>query len=145
MANVNTLDSRISTGPGKLVFGKTGDQNEFSALVTKAELNPSVNTEDGKHVLSGDYAPGKDTITWTMELTCFINLKKNGIWDWCFTNRGKEVEFEFRPVEGEKSAKFTGTVKVRPLGVGGEVNKEMSKDLTFPLVGEPVFTPVQEP
>ena len=63
MANVNTLDSRISTGPGKLVFGKAGAQNEFSGQVTKAKLDPSVKSGGGKIVFSGDYAPSKKTIT----------------------------------------------------------------------------------
>ncbi|NQX26833.1 hypothetical protein HQQ81_05640 [Microbacteriaceae bacterium VKM Ac-2854] len=127
-------------GPGSLKLGETASPIEFAAQLTKAALTPSVDSEDDIPVLSGDILAGDDTTTWELSGTVMQDYDLESLEDWCFENRSTVVPFQFEPDSTAGRRAWSGSVKVRPLTVGGDVKKRNTSDFTFPLVGEP--TPV---
>lgn len=126
------------TGPGTFKLGDSPG-TEWGAQVTKITLTPSVDSEDDLHVLSGDVLPGDDTFTWELTATFFQDFDVDGVTDYLFDNRGQVLPFTFQP-NNEHERAWTGSIKCRPMEVGGEVRKRNTSDVTFPLVGEPTKT-----
>jgi hypothetical protein len=124
-------------GPGSLKLGETGSSREIAQQLTKIVLTPNVDEEDDVPVLSGEILDGEETTTWEVSGTANQDYDADSFEDWCFTNRGKRVPFEFTPSTAHVRG-YKGTLKVRPIAVGGDVKKKNTSDFTFPLVGEPV-------
>lgn len=130
------------TGPGTLTLGETGTTKNLAVACTKATLTPSVDSEDDVPVLSGDIIAGADTFTWELSVTLFQDFDALGITDFLFTNRGQVMPFSYRP-STEHAQTWSGSVKVRPMDVGGDVKTRNTSDVALPLVGEPTVTYVE--
>lgn len=126
------------TGPGSLLIGDDPG-TEFAVAITSATLEPSVDTEDDQHVLSGDVLPGADEFTWALSVTMFQDFDAGGLTDYLFTHRGEVMPFVFRPSNAHERG-WTGSIKIRPMSIGGDVRKRNTSDVEFPLVGEPTIT-----
>lgn len=129
-------NKRYKVGPGSLVFGEVGSEEEFEAQITEALVEWDVEAEDDEEVLSGEVIPGDEVFTAKISGNLFQDIKASGIVRWSWTNRGVVVPFTFIPNTVE-DAQVTGEVKVRPISVGGPVGQTAKSDFEFPCVGEP--------
>lgn len=123
-------------GPGTLVFGGVGSEEEFEAQVTSAIVEWDIDSEDDEYVLSGDVVPGDDTFTAKISGSLFQDIKASGITTWSWTHKGEVVPFVFIP-NTVADRQVSGECKVVPLSVGGDVKKKAKSDFEFACVGEP--------
>lgn len=124
-----------SLGPGSLTLG-TAPGTELAVSCTAVTLEPSVDTDDDLVVLSGDTLAGEDTFTWQLNATLLQSYEEDALADWLFDHRGEQHEFTFIPSR-DHSRGWKGTIKVRPMSIGGDVKTRNTSDVEFPLVGEP--------
>lgn len=131
----------VTLGPGTLIFDKAGGGAEFSATVTSVKVDWSADAEDSVTVLSGDVIPGNRRYTSTLAFTTYQTLKAAGVIDWSWKNRGKNIPFEFRPLDGKESGAVTGMVVVDPISLGGEVGTKPTSECEWAIIGDPIYTP----
>lgn len=119
-------------GPGTFkITGEGSEAKDFSADLTKAQLNPSVSSDDPTTYLDGSQETNTST-SWTFEGTIGDDFSENGLQAWCFDNDGKTFPFEFVPNKAG-GIKWTGDVTVTPVGVGGDVKTKNTNDFSFPV------------
>lgn len=126
---------------GILTIGETGSLTVLASQCPQVELVPAVKQDDPIEVLSGDTAAGDRTESWQLKGKLIQDIgQANSVWEYCFTNRGKEQPFEFVPNSTSPTPKkLTGRLVVDAISVGGEVGKANQSDFEFQLVGEPVL------
>lgn len=125
-------------GPGVLTIGSAGSALDFSGRCTKAAITWKVTEGDNTPVLSGEVLAGDDTFDATLEATVQQDdLTVGDLIDYSWANKGAPVPFTFTPYTGSRS--ITGTVKVQPIDVGGDVDSKNSSDLKWGCVGEPAL------
>lgn len=130
------VNQRYKVGPGSLVFGEVGSEEEFEAQITEALVEWDVDANDDEEVLSGEVIPGEETFTAKISGSLYQDIKASGIVRWSWTERGTVVPFTYIPNTVEDT-QVTGEIKVRPLSVGGVVGEWGKSDFEFPCVGEP--------
>ena len=129
-------------GPGKLTItgaGAPGLTHDLSSQVRKCALVPSVKQDDPLPVLSGEEVPGDRTETFKLEGSILDDFGTAGSTvEWCFTNRGQLLNFEFIPANAN-SKKVTGKAVVEATSIGGDVGKTNELDFAFtvldPIIG----------
>lgn len=129
---------------GKLTLGTT--PLDVSCQVTAVTVNPTenVDTEDAVHVLCGETLPASDTVSYTYTLAGSVlqDLSTSGVVDWSWDNKGTEQAFVFTPDDTlTTDPTITGTVRVIPLTIGGEVPGRPTSDFEWAIIGTPTFTP----
>ena len=125
-----------ATGPGTLTFGATADKVDFSGQVSSTKIVPDSDADDAIDVLSGDQVPGEIRFSATLEATFLQDFDARGCIAWSWENAGETVEFEFIPATAH-GARFTGSVVVQPMEVGGDVRKKNTSDIKWQTVGLP--------
>lgn len=126
MAKTRTL------GPGTFkITVEEGEAKDFSADLTKAQLNPSVSSDDPTTYLDGSQETNTST-SWTFEGTIGDDFSEQGLQAWCFDHDGQTMSFEFVP-NTAGGIKWTGDVTVTPVGVGGDVKTKNTNDFSFPV------------
>jgi hypothetical protein len=127
---------------GSLTLGTT--PLDVSCQVTACSVNPTENvtTDDAIHVLCGDVLPSSDTVdyTYTLSGTMLQDLSTGGVVDYTWDNAGQEVPFNFTP-DDTGADLVTGTVRVIPLVIGGDVPSRPTSDFEWVIIGTPTFTP----
>ena len=117
---------------------------DVSCQVTACSVNPTenVDTEDAIHVLCGDVLPASDTVdySYTLSGTVLQDLSAGGVVDFTWTNAGEEVPFEFVP-DDTGADMVTGTTRVIPLTIGGDVPSRPTSDFEWAIIGTPAWTP----
>ena len=126
-------------GPGSLAIGETASVRQIASDLTKITITPSTDSEDDTPMLDGSNETGADTTTWEMGFTAMDKYTLDSLIVWANTNAGKELPFVFTP-NSEAELVVGGVVKVRPIGLGGDVKKKNTNDVTWPIVGDPTFT-----
>lgn len=134
------LESYV-VGPGTLKLGDIGDVIQIECQLTSAVVSWDVDADDDIPLLCGEVAPGDETFTATISGNMFQDLSTDGIVEWSWTNKGTSQPVEFIPSTAE-AKKITGTVKVRPIDVGGDAKAKARSDFEWPFVGEPVLAAV---
>ena len=124
MAKIRTL------GPGSLTIGADGTQQSFAADCTNVTLTPDTSTDDELNFLDGHSEAGEQTVTWTLEGTIKEDFSMTGIAVWCFQHQGQQLPFTFVPSDSG-TVKWTGTVAIAPVGVGGDVKTKNDQDFSF--------------
>lgn len=120
---------------GTLKLGAAGPgQQDISCQVTSvvAQGAEVVKTTEAVPVLCGDELPEEDDVTynWTLAFNVFQDISAAGIVAWSWTNKGTDVPFELVPnVAGAR--KVTGTVRVAPINIGGDVRTRPQADNTW--------------
>lgn len=137
------IDSRLLNG--ELTFGPTATTISFSCQAT----NVVVEQEDGDEedtvtVLCGETAGGGTTpgpwhITGTV-VQDFDAAAATNITKWSYDNRNTEQDFSFTPNDVTGAPTITGRVKVKFLGLGGDVNTRITRDFDWAIVDEPTVT-----
>ena len=116
------MASKVRTlGPGSFTITDTEKGRDFSADLTKAQLNPSNSSDDPTTYLDGSQEANTST-TWTMEGTIGDDFSADGLSVWCFDHAGETLPFEFVPNK-----------TVTPVGVGGDVKSKNTNDFSFPV------------
>jgi hypothetical protein len=129
-------------GPGTLVIGDTGTDLDLSCQLSAAHIEWDKDKEDDTPVLCGEDVPGGVAYTAKLTATVLLDLSVDGMVAFTWTNKGQQFPFVFVP-NTAAGQQVSGTLTVDPLDVGGdEVKKNMSVDLEWDCVGEPVFEPV---
>lgn len=123
-------------GPGTLTFGEAG-ANDFSCQIANAKITTDNDAEDSIPVLCGGEVPGEVSYSAELEAEFLQDFDADGCIDWSWKNAGQQVPFEFIPATGH-AAKFTGTVTVHPMDVGGDVRKKNTSKIKWPTVGLPI-------
>lgn len=128
-------DSRLKGGT--LTLGATS----FAKQMTSVALTPSTE-EDGEPVetLDGSEISAEEKTTWSLDLGAIQDFDDAaGFIAYTWTNAGDEVTFTWEP-NSVDAPSYGGTVKVRPVAVGGDVNARLTTTASFPLVGDPTPT-----
>lgn len=123
-------------GPGTLKFGEVGSVQQIECQITSAVVSWDVDAEDDVPLLCGEVAPGDEVFTATLSGNLYQDLSTGGIVEWSWTNKGTSQPVEFIPSTAE-AKKITGTIKVRPIDVGGDAKAKARSDFEWPFVGEP--------
>lgn len=125
-------------GDGQLLIGATGSPLDFSGRATKVTLTWKEDSSDDVEVLSGDVLAGDTDYTATLEATVYQDdLRDGGVVDYSWDNKGAEVPFRFQPFSGGRV--ISGTLRVSPLDVGGDVGKKNTSELKWACIGEPTL------
>lgn len=132
------MTTTYTTGPGHLIFGDVGTPQEFAAQVTSALVEWDVEDGDLVPVLSGAEVSEEDNYTAKLSGNLFGDISETGITTWSWEHKGETVPVTFVPSAATGRA-VTGMVKVRPLGVGGDVKTKSRTDFEFPFIGEPAL------
>lgn len=130
----------IEIGPGVLTIGTESSLMTFEDQCTSAELQPSVDKEKPRRVLSGRNVPGARTES--AKLVCeFLNDfgAQGSRSEWLWANRGKELPFKYTP-NNAAGRTITGTLVVEPIAIGGKAGDKPEKQVEFDLVDMPEFT-----
>ncbi|MGP5715680.1 hypothetical protein ACTXO9_07290 [Brachybacterium tyrofermentans] len=107
-------------GPGTLVFGETGTEQEFGSHVTRCEIAPSWNEEDPIPTLSGDQYVDEGTFEGNITGEFLQEYSIDGLVHWTWQNTGKTLPFKFKP-RNDAALEFSGMCVVRAVTVGGDV------------------------
>ena len=126
-------------GPGTLTFGPVGTPKQFAQDCTKVTLTPSTDSEDDTPMLDGSTESGEDTTTWEIGGTVMDKYVLESLHVWAVENKGEVMPFVFVP-STEGGLEISGSAKIRPFGLGGDVKKKNTNDFAFPLVGDPTYS-----
>lgn len=128
-------------GPGVLTFGVGGAQ-VASAQVTKCavEADEAVKSTDAIPVLSGEELPQQDevSLSWKLTGTVIQDIDAADLVAYTWDNASEEVPFAFMPNTVE-DRQVTGTVRIVPLSLGGDVNQRNTSDLSWAIIGTPAL------
>lgn len=127
-----------SLGPGKLTLGETGTLRQFAKDTLSTFIDPSYSDGSAVDFLDGSEDREADEESWVLSGTVRQGLDADAVEDWCLEHKGTTQPFVFEPVNGGK--KYTGTVRVRAIKIGGDVKKKNTSDFSFPMIGEPTLT-----
>jgi hypothetical protein len=121
---------------GKLTIGG----KEFSTQAQNVKITPSYK-DDGEplETLSGDQIASSTTRTDTLTIDAIQDFTDPmGFQTFCWDNDQKEIAFTWTPTSAATPS-WSGTLQVRAVEVGGDVNKRISTSAEFPA-SNVVFT-----
>lgn len=128
-------------GPGTLTFGVGGAQ-VATAQVTKCQVTPSesVKSTDAVPTLSGEELPAEETaeLSYKLDASVIQDIQAAGLVAYTWDNAGQEVPFAFAPNNVE-DRQVTGTVRIVPLTIGGDVGSRNTADLSWSCIGTPAL------
>lgn len=129
-------DSRLKGGTLTL------DAQPFGKQMTSVQLEPTVRTEgEAIETLTGDTLSPEEVTDWVLNLGAIQDfIDPAGFIAFANANAGDEVAFSWKPNASEDSPTYTGTVKVRPVAVGGDVNARLSNSTAWAVTGQPTTT-----
>lgn len=114
---------------------------DFSCQPTNVRISPK-HDEDGDTVetLCGDVLGAEETRTDSLLITAIQDFDDpDGFQSFSWDHDREAIPFSWKP--SATSPTYTGTVKVRALEVGGDVNKRLTVDAEWPCVGTVTRTP----
>lgn len=112
----------------------------FSCQPTNVRVVPKFDESgDVVETLCGDVLGADETESHTLNITAVQDFTDPaGLQRYSWEHSGQSVPFVWST--GADGVSFAGTVKVRALEVGGDVNKRLTVDAEWPCVGVPVPT-----
>lgn len=123
-------------GPGSLKIGETASVREWAGDLTKSALTPNTSSEDPMPLLDGSNLDGEDTTSWTFDGTLVDSFNFDSLQNFCIANAGKVLPFVWTP-NNAGGTDYSGSLKIRPIAIGGDVKKKNTNDFSFPLIGNP--------
>lgn len=91
------MTGKIRTlGPGIFKITDTENGRDFSADLTKAQLNPSNSSDDPTTFLDGSEETNTTT-TWTFEGTVGDDFSEDGLAVWLFDHKNETLPAQFVP------------------------------------------------
>lgn len=127
-------ESRLKSGT------LTIDAVSYATQATNVRLSPKTDEQgDALEVLSGDTINPEDETTWTLDIRAVQDFDDPaGFVNNALQNAGEVVAYSWKPNAG--SPTYAGTVRVRPVEIGGDVNKRLTTDASWPCQQTPVAT-----
>lgn len=119
----------------------TLDATEFAKQMTAVTLTPATEQDgDDLETLDGSTILAPEDTTWTLDLGGIQDFTDPaGFVEFSRANAGEEVAFSWAP-NGATGPSYAGTVKVRPVPIGGEVATRLTTTASWPVVGDPAVT-----
>lgn len=119
----------------------TIDGHAFNTQATNVRLTPKTDdTGDTLEVLSGDTIAPDDTTTWSLVIDAVQDFTEpTGFVNFAMQNAGDVVAYTWAP-NGAGEVSYAGTVKVRPVEVGGDVNARLTTSAEWPCQQAPTPT-----
>lgn len=128
----------VKLGPGTLTFGAQDATSQVTNC--RVEWSENVTAGDVTPVLSGEELRDDDQVSYTATLAGNViqDILTAGFLAYTWANKGVEVAVDFVPntVDGRK---VTGTVRISPVNLGGDVKTRNKSDFSFAFVGDPVL------
>ena len=136
-------ESRIKTGT--LTFTVGGSPVDFSCQPTNVRITPAHDSDgDPLETLCGDVLGAEDTRTDTLNITAIQDFDDpDGFQAFSWDEDRTTVPFVWQP-RGSTGPSYAGQVTVRALEIGGDVNKRLTVDASWPI-GGPVVPPFPSP
>lgn len=131
-------------GPGTLKLGAAGVMDVSCQITSgKVEASEKVTTQEALDVLCGEQLAAEDNVSleWTLSFNLLQDIAAAGSVAWSWTNASTEQAFEFIP-NTVGARKVTGTVRVIPITIGGDVKTRPRSDATWKVIGTPVLANV---
>jgi hypothetical protein len=126
-----TIDSR--QGPGTLKIGTL----EVAAQASTVKLTPTVNSNDGTPTLATPEPAPDTSIAWALNVSAIQDFEDPaGFVNFLMDNALAELDFEWEPITG-KAPKWSGTLQIVPMELGGDVAVQTVTDVELPIVGTP--------
>lgn len=127
--------SKLKTGTLTL------DAMPFATQATNVRLVPEVDEQgDPIETLSGDQEGADEVTTWTLAVTAVQDFDDPaGFVKFCFDNAGQSVPFSWEA--SATSPEWSGSVTIRAVEFGGDVNTRNTTEAEFPVIGTPTWTP----
>lgn len=131
-------DSRLKSGTLTL------DGDAFQTQATAVALVPSTDEEgDAVETLSGDKILPDDVTSWSLNITAIQDFTDAaGLLEFLRANAGDVVAFVWKPTAAAVP-NWSGTCKIRPTTIGGDVNSRNTSDIELPVETGPTpdYTP----
>lgn len=118
----------------------TIDGEAFATQATNVRLVPATNNNgDALEVLSGDVVTPDDETTWSLNITAVQDFDDPaGFVASSLANAGDVVAYVWKP--NAAGVEYAGTVRVRPVEIGGDVAKRLTTDASWPCQEAPTPT-----
>ena len=133
-------EARLKTG--KLTLGGAAGVGgtEFACQQTNVRVTPSHDeTGDEVETLCGDKLAPDVKTSWSLAGTSIQDFDSpDGFVQYSVENNLEVVEYSWQPNAG--TFEVTGTVQVRAVEIGGDVNTRLTTDFEWPCQDDPVFT-----
>jgi len=133
-------ESRLKTG--KLTLGGAAGVGgtEFACQATNVRVTPSHDeTGDEVETLCGDKLAPDVKTSWSLAGTSIQDFDSpDGFVQYSVENNLQVVEYSWQP--NTSTFEVTGTVQVRAVEIGGDVNTRLTTDFEWPCQDDPVFT-----
>lgn len=130
-------------GPGVLTLND-GSPFEASGQLKscKVEWSEATSSTDAIPVLSGEEIAGEEEATYSAKLSGSVlqDLETAGLVAWTWEHKGETVTFSFEPNSAGES-KVTGSCRIIPLTVGGDVKSRPDSDFTWACPVDPQLVP----
>lgn len=126
---------------GKLTLGGTGTPVvggvEFACQATNIRIAPTFNEEgDEVETLCGDKLSPDTKTTWNLQGTSIQDFDNPaGFVQYTWENNLAKTPFSWQP--NENATIVSGTVEIRAVEMGGDVNARLTTDFDWPLQGDP--------
>lgn len=128
---------------GLLTIGETGTVSEWGGQVRAVSLVPEYDAEDSLTVLSGEKLAGDETKTETLSGTVLDDYSAaDSIFVFSKEHEGEEMPFVWEPNSEDGTLRITGTIKMRQIALGGDVDSRNENDFEFQVVGETTAAPI---
>lgn len=121
----------------------TIDGEAFACQQTNVRIVPPEVGDDAiEEVLDGTPLEGEDSEKpWKLAFTSVQDFTNDeGLQTYSWEHESEVVAYSWAP-RGAEGPTYSGTVKVSPLEVGGEINKRLSVEAEWILSGKPTRTP----
>jgi hypothetical protein len=119
----------------------TLDELSFATQTTNVTLSPKTDEAgDPIETLSGDTITAEDETTWSLDVEAVQDFDDlAGFVNFCFDNANELVAYSWKP--NPDAPTFSGMCRIRPVAIGGDVNKRLTTPASFPTTAKPTRTP----
>lgn len=137
-------ESRVRNGT--LTFGGSGGGTGtpgtvFACQASTVKVTPSFDDDgDAVETLCGESLPAGKKAHWTLNGTSIQDFDDpDGFLAYCFEHSLETVAFEWMPNQ-VGAPTWSGSVVIRALEEGGDVNARLTTDWEFDIAGDPIRT-----
>lgn len=112
---------------------------DFANQLKKARLIPDTPIQTARTLVPDGQVVDSDSTMWTLELTLIQGWETGELAAYMNTNNGSSVTCVLGPKKGSGKKQATFTVRITPVGFGGEQGNWNDEEITLGVVGQPVF------